>query len=258
MGESFSRMAILSLHANKFYGHIPKELCHLTSLQILDLAHNNLSGTIPSCFSNFNSMAPRQDSVGKIYFYKLFCDSALVVMKGKVVEYSTILGYVRSMDLSSNDLSGEIPKELTSLNELQSLSLSDNFLLGKIPQDIGAMGSLGSLDFSHNQLLGEIPQSLARLKFLSHLNFSYNNLSGRIPPGTQLQGFSSSNFIGNKELCGLPLTENCSGDGGIPTVGNGGKKGDNGFDVDWLYVSMPVGFVVGFWVVMGPLIFNRR
>ncbi|KAL7229366.1 hypothetical protein ACSBR2_007966 [Camellia fascicularis] len=37
---------VLNLRSNKFEGGIPYELCRLSSLQILDLAHNNLSRSV--------------------------------------------------------------------------------------------------------------------------------------------------------------------------------------------------------------------
>lgn len=55
MGK-LSSMKILNLHANQFDGQIPVEFCDLASLQVLDLAYNNLNGTIPSCINHFSSM----------------------------------------------------------------------------------------------------------------------------------------------------------------------------------------------------------
>lgn len=77
--------------------------------------------------------------------------NCLTVMKKEVmIEYSTILNFVRSMDLSNNKLSGDIPKEITKLQALQSLNLSHNLLSGRIPKD-----------FCQNQLSGEIPPSIS-------------------------------------------------------------------------------------------------
>ncbi|KAJ9171065.1 hypothetical protein P3X46_019115 [Hevea brasiliensis] len=263
MGRRLLDLVILNLRTNKFHGYIPKQLCHLVSLQILDLSHNYLSGTIPSCIKNFIAMATT-DFVAQIYAmptpYAFFGDDTEIVMKGRTVEYDIILKFVKSMDLSSNNLSGEIPKEITRLVALQSLNFSDNFLSGKIPENIGAMKSLEALDFSQNQLFGVIPQSITSLTFLSLLNVSNNNLSGRIPTSTQLSTFSSSSFIGNKGLCGPPLSNNCSENGVILNNGivKGQEKGDNGVEVDWFYVSVALGFIVGFWSVLGPLLVNRR
>ncbi|KAH7834589.1 hypothetical protein Vadar_017670 [Vaccinium darrowii] len=157
------------------------------------------------------------------------------------------------MDLSDNNISEEIPEEITSLLGLRSLNLSGNHLTGVIPKEIGNMGLLESLDLSRNQLSGKIPQSMSGLTFLSYLNVSHNNLSGRIPSSTQLQSFNSSSFTGNR-LCGPPLTQNCSTDGAPP---EGHDEEGTKSEVEWFYVTAALGFVVGFWVVLGPLLYKR-
>jgi hypothetical protein len=45
----------LSLRSNLFHGDIPQQLCLLSHLHILDLAHNDFSGAIPQCLGNFNN-----------------------------------------------------------------------------------------------------------------------------------------------------------------------------------------------------------
>ena len=118
------------------------------------------------------------------------------------------------------------------------------------------MLSMEALDFSQNQLFGEVPESISSLTFLSHLNLSNNKLTGRIPSGTKLRGFDPSSFMGN-ELCGPPLTLNCTEGGALPTpdVANEREQDGNEFEIDWFYffVSIAPGFVVGFWLVVGPL-----
>ncbi|XP_057991886.1 receptor-like protein EIX2 [Hevea brasiliensis] len=266
--QNFSFMVILNLRGNQFYGHMPTELCRMTYLQILDLANNNLSGTIPTCINNFIEMVNERHHAmgnqGQIVFSaggpSLFSDSSSIMTKGKMIEYSTNLNLVRSIDLSNNKLSGAIPEEITRLEALYSLNLSHNLLSGRIPEEIGNMKALESLDFSQNQLFGEIPPSMSSLTFLSKLNLSNNKLSGIIPSGTQLQGFDPSTFSGNK-LCGLPLSKNCNVDGDMPPIGierGEDDKGSESFAWFYFYVSIAPGFVVGFWAVMGPLVFNRR
>ena len=119
------------------------------------------------------------------------------------------------------------------------------------------MGLLESIDFSVNQLSGQIPSSISSLTFLNHLNLSNNNLIGKIPLSTQLQSFNASSFIGNK-LCGPPLTNNCTISGVQPNNGYIGVKDRGGLVVDWFYLSPLLGFVVGFWVVCGPLLYNKQ
>lgn len=103
-----------------------------------------------------------------------------------------------------------------------------------------------------NQLTSVIPESMTSLNSLSFLHVSYNNLSGRIPRSARFQNLTALNFIGNHDLCGPPLTASCSGDDTplepIPAV-NGGEGGADreGIGMKWyLYVTIPLAFVVGF------------
>ncbi|EEF30645.1 leucine-rich repeat receptor protein kinase exs precursor, putative [Ricinus communis] len=268
MGQHFQGTLILNLRGNKFHGFIPEELCGMTALVILDFANNNLNGTIPRCINNFTALLSGTSYLkdGKVlvdYGPTLtYSESSLIERNGKLVEYSTTLGFVRSLDFSNNKLSGEIPEEMTSLRGLLFLNLSHNSLTGRIPENIGAMKALQILDFSRNQLSGEIPQSMSSLTFLNNLNLSSNKLSGIIPSSTQLQSFDSSSFSGNN-LCGPPLTQSCSGDGEKPdiekrTTEDGGNGSPEAIDWFYFYVSIAPGFVIGFWVVVGPLAFNKR
>ncbi|KAL1075263.1 hypothetical protein V6Z11_D11G349400, partial [Gossypium hirsutum] len=59
IGDKFSFLKILNLRSNNFDGHIPHKICELLNILILDLALNNISGTIPKCFGKSSSMANR-------------------------------------------------------------------------------------------------------------------------------------------------------------------------------------------------------
>ncbi|KAG4952519.1 hypothetical protein JHK85_046386 [Glycine max] len=261
VGEKLSNMKILRLRSNSFSGHIPNEICQMSRLQVLDLAKNNLSGNIPSCFRNLSAMTlVNRSTYPQIYSYAPNNSeyssvsgivSVLLWLKGRGDEYGNILGLVTSIDLSSNKLLGEIPREITDLNGLNFLNLSHNQLIGPIPEGIGNMGSLQTIDFSRNQISGEIPPTISNLSFLSMLDVSYNHLKGKIPTGTQLQTFDASSFIGNN-LCGPPLPINCSSNGKTHSY-----EGSHGHGVNWFFVSATIGFVVGLWIVIAPLLICR-
>ncbi|TYI03418.1 hypothetical protein ES332_A11G338400v1 [Gossypium tomentosum] len=259
IGDKLSNLAILSLRSNNFDGHIPHKICDLQFLQNLDLAHNNISGVIPKCFNNLSAMATTNKTNNFVFATFVVADffflNALLVLKGREDEYGSTLGLVTSMDLSANSLTGEIPKEIGSLVGLLSLNFSGNLLIGNIPESIGNMELMESLDLSMNRLNGEIPPSFSNLNFLNHFNVSYNNLTGQIPTSTQLQSFDNLSYIGN-HLCGPPLTKNCTAKG-IPTdIANNGSSSE-GRKVNSPYVSLALGFVMGFWGVVAPLFFIR-
>ncbi|XP_027359460.1 receptor-like protein EIX1 [Abrus precatorius] len=256
IGEKLINLKFLRLRSNKFFSHIPSQICALKSLQVLDLANNSLSGNIPNCFNHLNAiLLPNRSTDPFIYCSSINTSGISVVsmvlwLKGRGDEYRNILGLVTSIDLSDNKLIGEMPREITNLDGLNFLNLSHNQLTGSIPQSIGSMRSLQSIDFSRNQLSGEIPTTISNLSFINLLNLSYNHLKGKIPTGTQLQSLEASNFVGNN-LCGEPLPINCSSNGKIPNIDHNGNESD-GHEVNWFFVSMAFGFMVGFWAVVAP------
>eukprot|EP00261_Vitis_vinifera_P040257 XP_019081500.1 PREDICTED: leucine-rich repeat receptor protein kinase EMS1-like [Vitis vinifera] len=227
------------------------------SLVILDLSGNLLSGELPDCWENWKGLALL--NLGDNEFTGPVPTSmAWLAVKRIRNEYNYTLGLLTGIDLSSNKLSGEIPEEVTALHSLIFLNLSENHLEGKIPIEIGSMKSLESLDLSMNKLSGVIPQSISSISFLGYLNLSFNNLSGKIPSGTQIQGFSPLSFIGNHELYGPPLTNTRSEEVIAEGTQDQTDEDDSGWiDIKWFYASMPLGFAVGFWAVLGPLAVNR-
>ncbi|XP_028079632.1 receptor-like protein EIX2 [Camellia sinensis] len=269
IGMHLTRLVILSLRSNKFYGSIPQDICYLNCIQVLDLSQNHLSGKLPQCFSNFSALVQSNSSEGTIAFpYTTYEDgmffanlyeyesNALVQWKGQEREYGRKLGLLKMIDLSSNKLTGKLPQQVASLAGLVSLNLSRNNLAGRIIQDIGQMKMLEVLDLSANRLSGEIPTSLAYLNFLSVLNLSNNNLLGKIPSSTQLQSFDVSAYSENLKLCGRPLPNKCPGEETVVEPPISTQEDEDRFITSGFYVSMGIGFTVGFWGVFGSMLCN--
>nr|XP_043612828.1 receptor-like protein EIX2 [Erigeron canadensis]XP_043612829.1 receptor-like protein EIX2 [Erigeron canadensis] len=118
------------------------------------------------------------------------------------------------------------------------------------------MTKLESLDLSENHLEGKFPLSLSRLTSLNSLNVSYNNLEGKIPTGPQLQTFDKTSFTGNA-LCGDPLPACVPND--VDTKGSDDDNQDDSNGIDWtLVIFTLVGLVVGFWIIIVPLLVSEQ
>ena len=79
-----------------------------------------------------------------------YIDRIFFMWKGKEREYKNILGLLKSIDLSSNNLTGRIPGEIVELVGLVSLNLSRNCLTGQITSEIDMLQSLDFLNLSKN------------------------------------------------------------------------------------------------------------
>ncbi|URD84985.1 LRR receptor-like serine threonine-protein kinase [Musa troglodytarum] len=269
LSKTSSNLLLLDLSSNKLVGGVPDSLCNLQMLESLHLSHNNLSGQIPHCLKSCTELATldlgHNNFIGNI---PTWIGESLLYLKtlslrsnaftGSIPQLSS-LPSLRILDLSNNNLSGNIPEELGNLHGLRSLNLSKNYLIGQIPWSIGRMKQLEVLDLSRNNLSGAIPSDLAALNFLNHLNLSYNNLSGRIPNGNQLQTFTDSSiYAGNPNLCGPPLTKNCTLN--IAKAGEEEQNEDSSksrMETLWLYTSITLGFIIGFWAICGSLLLQQ-
>ncbi|XP_056172672.1 receptor-like protein 7 [Syzygium oleosum] len=271
--NAMSSLRVLVLRSNKLHGEIgcTHSPCTWQMLQIIDLSFNNFSGTLPvSLLASWEAMKANVDFNhlqyeihvrGGIYYE----DTMSVTFKGLKLELVKILTIFTSIDFSGNRLEGPIPDMLGDLKALYFLNLSHNAISGSIPPVLGNLDQLESLDLSWNYLNGNIPAQLENLDFLSFLNLSNNQLVGSIPTRGQFLTFSKSSFEGNLGLCGLQLNKSCStttnGTEEVGSVSTQCNTDDDGNNDDikrkWFYMGIPFGFVVGFWVFCGPIVFIR-
>ncbi|GLT99638.1 hypothetical protein SLE2022_170630 [Rubroshorea leprosula] len=235
---TFLNLKLLLLGKNHLKGSTPKTLCLLKNISIMDLSSNSLSGTIPSCFQNltFGVMENYNESLvqdqlqimnelideNHIYgdLIKKNLDLVIdieatglneiyLVDKNRGSPYKgSILNFMSALDMSCNNLIGEIPQELGKFAQIQALNLSHNQLTGPIPVTLSKLSKIESLDLCCNNLSGNIPLELTNLNFLEVFNVSYNNLSGDIPMKGQFSTFEERSYEGNQFLFRLPL-EKC-------------------------------------------------
>lgn len=256
IGENMASLLIFRARNNSFTGKLPRQICQLSALHILDLSKNSISGIIPSCLGNLSGFKTVDLDTERYEGQGL-----KLISKGRLLEYrASTLYLMNSLDLSSNNFSGNFPESLTTLVELRTLNLSINHLKGKIPDEIGNLKNIETLDLKNNRLSGHIPSSISDLTFLNSLNLSSNNLSGKIPTANQFQSLNDpSIYQGNSLLCGAPLEIKCADSSEMTPVGDKEETDNEGlFEDVWLIISIVVGFFVGFWGICGTLIVKKR
>ncbi|KAG2260178.1 hypothetical protein Bca52824_079472 [Brassica carinata] len=268
IGKTSDLVALL-LGNNSFQTHIPEKICQLSNVSLLDLSHNKFKGAIPSCLVKMSFGAQTNHYLFTPYYFGLGFEFVLswsyksafdlvdteaelgiqsspettvnFFSKSRYETYQGgILRDMYGLDLSSNQLSGEIPAEVWDLKNIRSLNFSSNRLTGSIPDSISKLENLESLDLSNNKLHGNIPPQLADLNNLGYFNVSYNNLSGEIPFKAHLMTFDEKSYRGNPHLCGRPTNKSCNLEGATETSASKRateeeEEGDGVIDMVWFY-----------------------
>lgn len=86
------------------------------------------------------------------------------------------------LDLSFNNLLGELPTSIGNLDCLKRLDISWNKLSGELPASIGNLASLEQLELSLNRFRGKILHSMGNFTQLYWLSLASNDFSGELPP----------------------------------------------------------------------------
>ncbi|XP_009596436.1 LRR receptor-like serine/threonine-protein kinase FEI 1 isoform X2 [Nicotiana tomentosiformis] len=123
------------------------------------------------------------------------------------------LDQLQFLALHDNNFYGTIPPALGNCTKLKSLFLQGNYLSGWIPDELGNLPKLENLDLSSNSLSGNIPPSLGKLNNLVSFNVSTNFLVGQIPTDGHLANFGNDSFLGNRNLCGQQISQDCKAGG---------------------------------------------
>ncbi|KAM3268456.1 hypothetical protein P3S67_031397 [Capsicum chacoense] len=225
---------ILEFTSCNMRGEIPKFFSNLTSLVILILANNSLSGAIPYWFYTSNiqlksspypttiSLADNnlQGPIPSKFENVNVIDSSLTNLVGSIPTQIGEVHGIRSVSLSGNKIHGPIPESLCqAANVLQVLDLSNNSMSGTIRRNLSNCKSLIYLNLGENKLTGTVPKELERVTSLRYLDLNGNEFEGSFPTAIQkFQDLEMLNLAGNRfegripknNLSG-PLPENLDG-----------------------------------------------
>ncbi|XP_057866897.2 probable leucine-rich repeat receptor-like protein kinase At1g35710 [Cryptomeria japonica] len=266
---NLSNLQVLAMRKNKFEGSIPTEIGQLRYLQILDLSSNILSGFIPHSIFSLQAMLIEPQNgfiIFQMYFLSrrtefIYEDELNMNSKGRDEHYTYIFSKMASIDLSNNQLNGNLPSDIGKLKGLILFNLSMNNFNGTIPDSIVQMSWLESLDLSTNHFSGQIPLGLGSLSYLGALKLSNNNLSGSIPQGGHMATFTKSSYEGNPNLWGCPLPKNCFWPEFSPPhlLISLATNEEEHIEVSLLYwIGVGLSYGVGFGAVVVSIVFTRK
>ncbi|XP_025981912.1 receptor-like protein EIX1 [Glycine max] len=116
---------------------------------------------------------------------------------------SNVTSNLVELDLSGNQLNGEIPESNKLPSLLESLSMKSNILEGGIPKSFGNACALCSLDMSNNSLSEEFPLIIHHLSgcarfSLQELNLKGNQINGTLPDLSIFSSLKILDLDGNK------------------------------------------------------------
>jgi len=148
------KLRTLSLQQNAISGPIPPAWSSLTSLTTLDLSSNMLTGPLPARF--FDGVKRNRDARDKG-------------------------AGLRTINLSGNQLWGEIPYTISTLVSLTTLNLTGNAMSQELPEGLFSCTSLKTLRLGQNKFTGPLPKALSKLSSLMVLEAAGNELEGEIP-----------------------------------------------------------------------------
>ncbi|XP_047313264.1 LRR receptor-like serine/threonine-protein kinase RPK2 [Impatiens glandulifera] len=201
-------------YGNKLTGPFPGPLfenCNGLKALFVNVSNNSITGRIPEIVE------------GECSSLKLM-DVSLNQLTGEIPLSLVNLVSLVAVNLSSNFIQGEIPSNIGQLKALEILSLSGNNLTGSIPATLGQLYSLEILDLSSNSLSGNIPEDLSNLSNLTALLLNDNKLSGQIPSGlANVTGLEKFNASFNNLSGPLPWNDNtmkCNSLLGNPNLGS--------------------------------------
>nr|VDD59502.1 unnamed protein product [Brassica oleracea] len=152
---------------NSFTGDIPLSLCNQSYIPILDLSHNNFSGSIPHClFTMVKDMDLRNNN-----------------LTGTLPEIFDKTCSMTTLDFSHNQITGKLPRSLTNCGDLKVLNMEGNRIADTFPFWLKDLPNLKVMVLRSNMFHGPIysPQHPLSFPHLQIVDISRNKFTGRLP-----------------------------------------------------------------------------
>ncbi|KAF8117029.1 hypothetical protein N665_0012s0044 [Sinapis alba] len=160
------RVTKLDLGNKKLSGKLSESLGNLDQIKVLNLSRNFIKDSIPLSILN----SPTLQTL----------DLSFNDLSGEIPK-TINLPSLQSLDLSSNGFNGSLPSHLCrNSTQVKIVKLAVNYFSGDFPSGFGSCVFLEHLCLGMNDLTGNLPEDLFRLKSLNLLAVQENRLSGSL------------------------------------------------------------------------------
>ncbi|XVF77262.1 hypothetical protein PTKIN_Ptkin14bG0029200 [Pterospermum kingtungense] len=155
---------------NRLSGEISSPICNASSLQLLDLSHNNLSGIIPQCLGSLSKRAQ-------------MLNLQMNRFHGIIPPTFPAECQLMILNLNGNQLEGPLARSILNCTSLEVLDLGNNKIKDTFPHWLGNLRRLRVLVLRSNQLQGSIDDARSNLSFskIQIFDVSSNNFTGTLP-----------------------------------------------------------------------------
>ncbi|KAF5946321.1 hypothetical protein HYC85_016549 [Camellia sinensis] len=159
----------IDISDNHFEGPIPTNIgSKFPNLLNLKTSRNLIQGHIPTSLGDMHSLE--------------FLDLSNNNLSGQIPKHLTIgCPLLSCFILSNNNLSGQISLSFVNLTRLACLYLDNNHFTGKFPDSISIPPSLEALGISNNHMSGKLPRWMGNMSNLMGIAMFSNHFEGPIP-----------------------------------------------------------------------------
>ncbi|CAO2164034.1 unnamed protein product [Urochloa humidicola] len=229
--SKLTNLRILWASDNDFTGKIPDYLGSLTKLEDLWFQGNSFQGPIPASLYNLTKLTSLRigdlvtGSSSLDFIRNLTSLNVLILRNCRISDNLATVNFSKLaaltlLDLSFNNISGQLPESILNLQNLGFLFLGNNSLSGGLPT--AKSPSLNNLDLSYNHLSGSFPSWATENNL--QLNLVANNFvldssnDSFLPPGLNCLQQDTPCFRGLPEYSSFAV--DCGSDRSMRSLDN--------------------------------------
>ncbi|XP_028786686.1 receptor-like protein EIX1 [Neltuma alba] len=186
----------LNVSCNNISGALPNVAIEFGEYPIISLASNHFEGSLPKFLQNTMALDVSNNSFSELHTFLCANGSSQIL---------------ETLDLSDNQLYGQLPNCWSRFKSLIFLDLSNNNFSREFPISVGSLQSLEILILRNNGFTGELLTTLRSCSNLALLDAAENKFFGHIPSRIENDGLQKLKILvlRNNNISGSLSTHLC-------------------------------------------------